>query len=74
MKKLIFMEPREGWLAEGKMSKIKTRSTTFSCLRSLWRRDYLEHIKIVMGQAPLSLWLTHNEIKHKSIERDEERD
>ncbi|CAA6673942.1 unnamed protein product [Spirodela intermedia] len=31
-------------------------------LKSSWRRDYLEHIKIAMDQVPLNLRLVHNEI------------
>ncbi|CAA7394345.1 unnamed protein product [Spirodela intermedia] len=33
----------------------------FLCSRLSWRRDYLEHIKIIVDQAPLDLRLEHNE-------------
>ncbi|CAA7407830.1 unnamed protein product [Spirodela intermedia] len=57
------MGPREGQrLVEGNKKKIKAWLMSFSCLRSSWRRDYLEHIKIITDQASLGLGLTHNEI------------
>ncbi|CAA7397918.1 unnamed protein product [Spirodela intermedia] len=49
-------------IIEENRREIKAYSTTFLCSRSSWRRDYLEHIKIIMDQASLSLGLTHNEI------------
>ncbi|CAA7407212.1 unnamed protein product [Spirodela intermedia] len=33
---------------------------TFSCSRSSWRKDYLEHIKIVTDRASPGLRLVHN--------------
>ncbi|CAA6658021.1 unnamed protein product [Spirodela intermedia] len=45
-------------LIKGNKKKIKAWSMTFSCPRSLWRRDYLEHIKIITDQASLGLGLT----------------
>ncbi|CAA6661546.1 unnamed protein product [Spirodela intermedia] len=56
------MSLREGLEFEENRREIKAYSTTFLCSRSSWRRDYLEHIKIIMDQASLSLGLTHNEI------------
>ncbi|CAA7405084.1 unnamed protein product [Spirodela intermedia] len=47
--------------SEGKKREIKAQSIVFSCSRLLWRRDYLEHIKIIIDQASLGLRLTHNE-------------
>ncbi|CAA7401468.1 unnamed protein product [Spirodela intermedia] len=49
------------WLVEGNKKKINAWSIVFSCPRSLWRRNYLERIKIIMNQASLSLGLTYNE-------------
>ncbi|CAA6668848.1 unnamed protein product [Spirodela intermedia] len=53
---------REGLkhLSQIKRWKITTRSITFLCSKSPWRRGYLECIKIIADQAPLSLGLAHN--------------
>ncbi|CAA7394795.1 unnamed protein product [Spirodela intermedia] len=59
-------------LVEGNKRKIKTWSMTFSCLRSSWRRDYLEHIKIIMGQASHSLRLVHNKVENQHYRKVEE--
>ncbi|CAA6664880.1 unnamed protein product [Spirodela intermedia] len=48
------------WLAEGNKKKINDWSIIFLCPRSLWRRNYLEHIKIIMNQASLGLRQTYN--------------
>ncbi|CAA6658165.1 unnamed protein product [Spirodela intermedia] len=44
-------------LAKGKIRKIKAWLMTFSSLTSSWRRDYLEHIKIIVDQVSLDLRL-----------------
>ncbi|CAA6670769.1 unnamed protein product [Spirodela intermedia] len=44
-----------------KHREIKVWSTTFSCLRSSWRRDYLKCVKIITDQESLSLGQVHNE-------------
>ncbi|CAA6668704.1 unnamed protein product [Spirodela intermedia] len=53
-------------ITEGNRREIKAQSTAFSCPRLSWRRNYLEHIKIVIDQASLSLRLVHNEICARS--------
>ncbi|CAA6673982.1 unnamed protein product [Spirodela intermedia] len=55
--------------SEGKKREIKAQSIVFSCSRLLWRRDYLEHIKIIIDQASLGLRLTHNEVCARSRSR-----
>ncbi|CAA7392018.1 unnamed protein product [Spirodela intermedia] len=35
---------------------------TFLCSRSSWRRDYLDHIKIITDQESLGLGLMHNKL------------
>ncbi|CAA7401000.1 unnamed protein product [Spirodela intermedia] len=43
------------------LEEIKAWSTTFSCPRSSWKRDYLECIKTVTNQASVGLGLVCNE-------------
>ncbi|CAA6662233.1 unnamed protein product [Spirodela intermedia] len=39
------------------------------CLSS-WRKDYLEHIKIIIDQASLNLILAHNEKREKRLKKN----
>ncbi|CAA7397723.1 unnamed protein product [Spirodela intermedia] len=60
------------WLAEENKKEIKASSMVFSCPRSSCRKDYLEHIKIIIDQASLSLRLAHNKNKRRVVEKKKE--
>ncbi|CAA6675352.1 unnamed protein product [Spirodela intermedia] len=64
---LVRVRPPCPTLAKRNRREIKAWLIAFSCLRLLWRRNYLERIKIVTNQSSLGLRLTHNEICYASL-------